>query len=97
MRKKKNPRDKIIAKQLSDNEIATILKRIGESLKEKRIKAGSLEDVSYEIRISRSALARYEKGGDMQLSNFLKVIYGLNIDADVFFSELKKSLRKDKP
>jgi predicted transcriptional regulator len=97
MRKKKNPRIKIIARQLSDNELAVILKKIGELLKEKRVNAGSLEDVSYEIRISRSALARYEKGGDMQLSNFLKVIYGLNIDAEVFFSELRKSLKKEKP
>jgi predicted transcriptional regulator len=97
MRKKENPRDRITARQLSDNEIAVILRKVGELLKDKRTKVGSLEDVSYEIRISRSALARYERGGDMQLSNFLKVIYGLNIDEEAFFSELRKTFKKDKP
>jgi hypothetical protein len=94
MRTKKNPRDKMIAKQLSDAEITGLLTKVGQLIKEKRSAAGTLEDVSYEIRLSRSALARYEKGGDMQLSNLFKVLYGLNIEFEDFFIELRKALKK---
>ena len=70
---------------MSSSELEKMLKKVGKLIKEARWERGSLEDFAYEINISRSAMARYESGGDMLLSSFLKVAYGLNIDPGDFF------------
>ena len=89
MRTKKKPGKRPIAKELPDGEIEKILKNIGKQIKESRQERSSLEDFAYEINISRSALARYEAGGDMLVSSFLKVVYGLDIEPEEFFKAIK--------
>jgi len=89
MRTKKKTDKRPIAKELPPGEIEKILKTVGKLIKESRQEKSSLEDFAYEINISRSALARYEAGGDMLLSSFLKVAYGLNIEPDDFFKAIK--------
>ena len=81
--------NKQVAKELSASEIEKQLKKIGKLIKVKRKERSSLEGFSYEISISRSAMSRYEAGGDMNLSSFLKVLYGLNISPEEFFKEVK--------
>ncbi|HEX9504084.1 MAG TPA: XRE family transcriptional regulator [Patescibacteria group bacterium] len=88
MRTKKKPGKRPIAKELPPGEIEKILQNIGKLIKESRQVRSSLEDFAYEINISRSALARYEAGGDMLLSSFLKVVYGLEIEPEAFFKKL---------
>jgi transcriptional regulator with XRE-family HTH domain len=90
MRTKKKPGQRPIAKELPAGEVEKILKNIGKLIKESRQERSSLEDFAYEINISRSALARYEAGGDMLLSSFLKVVYGLDIEPEEFFKLIKK-------
>lgn len=89
MKSKKSSPNKQIAHELSPAEIDKILKKIGKGIKAKRKDRTSLEAFAYEISISRSAMARYEIGGDMLLSNFLKVLHGLEINPEDFFKELK--------
>jgi len=86
MARKKGERKK--APELTQEEVEALLKRIGALIKEKRRDQSSLEDFAYEINISRSALARYEAGGDMLISSFLKVIHGLNILPEEFFRNI---------
>lgn len=87
MPRKKGERKK--APELTQEEIEALLMRIGSLIKEKRRAQSSLEDFAYEINISRSALARYEAGGDMMLSSFLKVVYGLNTTPQIFFGDVE--------
>jgi len=89
MRTKKKPGKRPIAKELPAGEVEKILKTIGKLIKESRQERSSLEDFAYEINISRSALARYEAGGDMLLSSFLKVVYGLDVNPEDFFKLVK--------
>jgi transcriptional regulator with XRE-family HTH domain len=89
MRTKKKADKRAIAKELPPAEIEKILKTVGKLIKESRQDRSSLEDFAYEINISRSALARYEGGGDMLLSSFLKVVHGLDIEPDDFFKAIK--------
>jgi transcriptional regulator with XRE-family HTH domain len=90
MRTKKKPGKRPIAKELPAGEVEKILKNIGKLIKESRQERSSLEDFAYEINISRSALARYEAGGDMLLSSFLKVVYGLDIEPEEFLKLIKE-------
>ena len=76
MRTKNKVDKQPVAKALSQVEVEEMLKTIGKFIKKSRKERSSLEDFAYEINISRSALARYEAGGDMLLSSFLKVAYG---------------------
>ncbi len=89
MRSKRISDKKKIAPELSPAEVEKILKRVGKLVKTKRKGQTSLESFAYEINISRSAMARYEAGGDMLLSSFLKVLYGLGISPEEFFKEIK--------
>ncbi|MFY0255429.1 helix-turn-helix domain-containing protein [Chitinophaga sp. 30R24] len=80
-----------IAREIPDAELTTLIAEISELIKTHRTTTGgSLEDFAYEIGISRSTLVRAESGGDMVLSNFLRIIYGLNMEPEDFFKELKK-------
>jgi len=89
MRNKLKTNKKKVAPELSPAEIEKTLKKVGKLIKTKRKDQTSLEAFSYEVNISRSAMARYETGGDMLLSSFLKVLYGLHISPDDFFKEIK--------
>lgn len=89
MRTKKKTSKRSIAKELPAGEVEKTLKAIGKLIKESRQGRSSLEDFAYEINVSRSALARYEAGGDMLLSSFLKVVYGLDIQPEEFLKLIK--------
>jgi len=87
MRKLK-PSRRPIAQELSTVEIEKMLNKIGRMLKNKRKSRTTLESFSYEINISRSAMTRYESGGDMYLSTFLKLLHGLDITPEEFFKDM---------
>jgi transcriptional regulator with XRE-family HTH domain len=89
MKRKKRPADRPIAKKLSPSEIEKTLSKIGDLIKSKREARTTIEDFVYEIEIAKSAMSRYEKGRDMNLSTFLKVLYGLDVLPETFFKELK--------
>ncbi len=88
MRKSKRS-DRPVAKELPAADVEKQLKKIGKLIKTKRKARTSLEDFSYEVSMSRSAMSRYEGGGDMYLSSFLKVLHGLDIKPEEFFKEIK--------
>jgi transcriptional regulator with XRE-family HTH domain len=66
-----------------------MLLRIGKLIKLKRKARTILESFAYEINVSRSSMERYEAGGDMYLSTFLKVLHGLESKPADFFKEIK--------
>jgi transcriptional regulator with XRE-family HTH domain len=87
MRKLK-PSRRPVAQELSATETEKMLLKIGKMLKNKRKARTTLESFSYEINISRSAMTRYEAGGDMYLSTFLKLLHGLDIKPEDFFKDI---------
>ena len=93
--RKKSPAPKQIAKELPFDEIIKILGKIGELIHAKRLAAKTSQDTfSYETKISKSGISRYEAGRDMTLSSFLRVLYGLDIKPEDFFIELRDILSK---
>jgi len=70
------------------------LGKIGELIQAKRLARTNQDNFSYEAKIPRSAISRYEAGGDMNLSSFLRVLYGLDIKPEDFFIELRDILSK---
>ena len=87
MRKRRSSR-RPIAQELSAADTEKMLNKIGKVLKNKRQARTTLESFSYEINISRSAMTRYESGGDMYLSTFLKLLHGLDISPEDFFKDV---------
>ena len=88
MRKRRSSARRPIAQELSATETEKMLNKIGKALKNKRQARTTLESFSYEINISRSAMTRYESGGDMYLSTFLKLLHGLDIKPEEFFKDV---------
>jgi transcriptional regulator with XRE-family HTH domain len=88
MRKRRTSARRPVAQELSAAETEKMLNKIGKLLKTKRQVRTTLESFSYEINISRSAMTRYEAGGDMYLSTFLKLLHGLDIKPEDFFKDL---------
>ncbi|OQP59167.1 hypothetical protein A3860_38690 [Niastella vici] len=88
MRKRRATARRPIAQELSAAETEKMLNKIGKTLKNKRLARTTLESFSYEINISRSAMTRYEAGGDMYLSTFLKLLHGLDIKPEEFFKDV---------
>jgi len=88
MRKRRPTARRPIAQELSAAETEKMLNKIGKALKNKRQARTTLESFSYEINISRSAMTRYEAGGDMYLSTFLKLLHGLDINPEEFFKDV---------
>lgn len=80
---------KDVAPALTDAELKKLLSAIGQVLKEAREGHKTLDDLAYEINLSRSALARLEAGGDPRLSTLLKVMYGLKVKPTEVFKDLK--------
>lgn len=77
------------APALSDADIQKLLKAIGQAFKAAREEKKTLDDLAYEINLSRSALARLEAGGDPRLSTLLKVMHGLKLKQVDFFKDFK--------
>jgi hypothetical protein len=65
------------------------LKRLGERIKQLRIKKGytSYEYFAYDNNISRAQMGRYEKGQDLRFSSLRKVVKALGVTLEEFFSE----------
>ncbi len=65
------------------------LKKLGERIKQLRIKKGytSYEYFAYDHHISRSQFGRYEQGQDLKFSSLLKVVEAFGISLSEFFSE----------
>ena len=78
-------------RQVPVEEIGKRLFTIGRTLKSARQERTTLDKFSYEINISRTQLIKYEAGGDMLLSSFLKLMYGLDIDTANFFREVENT------
>ena len=64
------------------------IKKLGERIKELRIKKGytSYEYFAYEHEISRAQFGRYERGEDLRFSSLLKVANALEIPLEEFFN-----------
>jgi transcriptional regulator with XRE-family HTH domain len=88
MRKRRSTARRPVAQELTAAETEKMLNKIGKALKNKRQARTTLESFSYEINISRSAMTRYEAGGDMYLSTFLKLLHGLDIKPEEFFKDV---------
>ena len=78
-----------VAPALTDTELNRLLKSIGEIVKEAREGNKTLDDLAYEVNVSRSALARLEAGSDVRVSTLLKVIYGLKIKPTELLKDFK--------
>lgn len=88
--KKANKDQQLIAKELPDAEMQKLLLEIGKLIKTMRDDRTTLERFAYEINISRSQMSKYEAGGDMLLSTFLRLLHGLDTTGEGFFKELQR-------
>ncbi len=77
------------AEALTEVEVNAMLLEIGRVLKAKRNKLTTIDRFAYETGISRSQISKYEAGGDLLLSSFLRHIHGLGISGEAFFRALK--------
>jgi len=86
MKTKKTAKEK--AELLNKNKVE--YKKIGNRIKELRIKAGytALEDFAHENEIPRALYGRYEQGVNMQVSSLLTIIRAHNITIQEFFAGL---------
>lgn len=66
-----------------------VLKQTGERIRKLRIEKGytSYEYFAYENNISRAQFGRYERGEDMRLGTLVKILNGLGMTLEEFFSE----------
>jgi transcriptional regulator with XRE-family HTH domain len=82
----KHPKKKKSSKQLTGEDA---LKRLGERIREIRIKRGytSYEYFAYEHEISRAQFGRYERGEDLRFSSLVRVLNAFDITLEEFFSE----------
>jgi hypothetical protein len=72
-------------------ETEEFLLQLTRALKTAREELTTLEKFSYEVNISRSQMSKYEAGGDMLLSTFLKVFHGLGFSRE----ELLKAMQRN--
>jgi hypothetical protein len=90
--KKRRKGQNFKAKKQTAAQTAKLLEATGKLIKAKRDRLTSIDKFSYEINLSRSNLNKIEAGGDMLLSTFLKVNYGLDTTPEAFFKALKKNM-----
>jgi transcriptional regulator with XRE-family HTH domain len=81
------PGKKINKSPESLNENQLNYKKIGDRIKQLRLKAGysSAEKFAYEFEISRTQYARYELGTDMRISSLLKIASAYDMTLHEFF------------
>lgn len=72
------------------------LKKLGERIRELRKKKGysNYEHFAYENGISRTQYGKYEKGENMKFLTFLKILKGLNVTIEDFFTGLDIDIDK---
>ena len=65
------------------------LEKLGNRIRALRIKGGysNYEHFAYEIGISRSQYGKYEKGHNLTFLTLVKILKGLDISLEEFFSE----------
>jgi transcriptional regulator with XRE-family HTH domain len=63
------------------------LKKLGNRLKEYRMKAGytSYEYFAYENNISRTQYGKYEAGGNIQFNTLVKILLAFGVTMEEFF------------
>lgn len=73
--------------KIASKEEKIYLKKLGDRLKEYRIKAGytSYEYFAYDNNISRTQYGKYEAGGNIQFNTLLKILKALNVSLEEFF------------
>jgi transcriptional regulator with XRE-family HTH domain len=78
---------KKVAKKTKEDNVS--LKKLGDRLKQLRIKAGysNYEYFAYENNIGRAQYGKYETGGNIQFDTLVKLINIHNITIREFFSE----------
>ena len=86
--KKPKKVQQFVARKLSVAEKERTLANIGKLIRAVRIERTTEKRLVSEINISRKQLIKIEEGGNMRLSTFLKLIYGLDISGGEFFSKL---------
>ena len=76
-------------KKAKDTHLQEEMLKIGNRIKELRIKKGftSYEYFAYEHDFSRSQFGRYERGEDLRYSSLLKIIHAFGMTVKEFFSE----------
>jgi transcriptional regulator with XRE-family HTH domain len=81
---------KELPKAVSYGDRETMLKAIGEKMKETRKAKGfrNYETFAYENDLPRAQYGRYERGSDLKLSNLLKVLDALDVSLEDFFKGL---------
>jgi len=64
-------------------------KKVGNRLKELRLKAGyaSYESFAYENDISRTQYGKYESGANIQLNSLIKILKALDVSLAEFFKD----------
>ena len=74
---------------MKDPEIDKQLHQVGRRLKALRKAKGysNYEQFAFEHNIGRAQYGRYEKGSDLRLSTFFKVLDALDISPAAFFGE----------
>ena len=77
-----------VARYLSGTETEKLLIEIGTLFKTMREERCTLEQFAYETEICTSQIRKYQKGGDLLLSSFLRVLHGLGVSGEEFFKKL---------
>jgi predicted transcriptional regulator len=95
MRSKHDKERGLVAKKLTEADLENIFKKISKVIKDKREVRSKLDDFAYETNISRSTAVRAEAGEDLMLSNFLRIVYGLDIKFSEFFKEIESVVFKE--
>lgn len=74
--------------KIYDDSLVDVVK-IARKIKQLRIKGGYLtaESFTKRHRLSRSLYIRFEKGNDIKLSSFIKIINAFDIDVAILFND----------
>lgn len=86
---KRSKTERTVAEELESEQLKELLELIGKRIRHMRKeKKFRMDHFAYEIGMTRNTLLRSEQGGDMLLSNFLKIVYGLDTEMPEFFQEI---------
>ena len=88
MKKQKFPPG-VVVKCLTQSEEAHQLLQVGRQIKLILAERSIPRTFVYELDMSITQLYKYFKGGDMYLSTFLRILYGLDIHGAEFFKRLQ--------
>ena len=71
-----------------EEKVEDVMKKIGQRMRALRIAKGhsSHETFAYENDLNRAQYSRYERGEDLRMTTFIKVLQALEISPEDFFS-----------